>query len=376
MVTVTDTGDPDGADHLAAEEPIQGPVRDAPPLGGAVEVHRLSRHQIELGDGHRVGVTVAGRGIPLVVVHGFSAEGFLYAQSLSRLVRMGFRVVAIDAAGHGGTQGLPLSGQSLDDYATLLGRAVDELGIERCVVAGHSMGGQLVTRLAARRPDSTIAVVLVDAIVGDTWDRMVQLFRVAPPLMNVLGGLLLVDSVSVVPTFSDPRQAAKLLRLVVPTLAGHLVQPWRLLGPMFTVLRSRASRHHLDALHEAGVPVFVLHGSMDMAVPHRTARDTAQRTDGLLVTVERAGHSWILRDPETLPAIVSELLADGLGDAIRRSLRRAGLRSPRPSMSDVERVCYAPGARVLELTPPGSATRVVGRHRRPRYVWHTERLGG
>ena len=29
---------------------------------------------------------LAGRGIPLVVVHGFSAEGFLYAQTLSRLV--------------------------------------------------------------------------------------------------------------------------------------------------------------------------------------------------------------------------------------------------------------------------------------------------
>ena len=43
-------------------------------------------------------VTVAGTGVPLVVVHGFSAEGFLYAQSLSRLVKMGFRVIAIDTA--------------------------------------------------------------------------------------------------------------------------------------------------------------------------------------------------------------------------------------------------------------------------------------
>ena len=356
-------------------EPIEGPVRDEPLAESGFDAPRLSRHTVTLGDGHEVGVMVAGEGVPLVVVHGFSAEGFLYAQSLSRLVRMGFRVVAIDTAGHGATQGLPLSGQSLNDYAELLGRAIDELGIERFVVAGHSMGGQLITRMAAERPERTIAVVLIDAIVGDTWDQMVQMFRIAPPLLNVLTALLVVDSAAVVPTFSDPRQAAKLVRLVAPTLLGHAVAPWRLLGPMFTVLRSRASRYALDALAEAEVPVFVLHGAWDLAVPHRTARDTARRTDGTLITIERAGHSWILRDPETLPAVMAELLGDELGDSIRRSLRSAGLRRRSPSIEDVEEVCYLPGAHVLSLAPAPSKRTVVGRHRAPRYSWRTERLG-
>lgn len=354
-------------------EPIQGPVLDAPLAPTAVEAPRLARHQIELSDGHRVGVTVAGRGVPLVVVHGFSAEGFLYAQSLSRLVKMGFRVIAIDTAGHGATQGLPLSGQSLGDYADLLGRAIDELGIERFVLAGHSMGGQLITRMAARRPDQVMGVVLIDAIVGDTWDRMVYLFRVAPPLLSAIGGLLLVDSVTVVPAFSDPRQAAKLLRLVVPTLVGHVVQPWRLLGPMLTILRTRSSRYALDELARNEVPVFVLHGSLDLAVPHRTARDAARRTDGVLVTIERAGHSWLLRDPETLPAIVAELLAAELGESIRRSLRAAGVRAKYPTIEDVEQVCYTPDAKVLDLAPGDSRKVVVGRHRRPKYRWHVER---
>ena len=104
--------------HIESSEivdPIEGPVRDEPVAPGAVEVPRLARHEITLADGHRVGVTVAGEGIPLVVVHGFSAEGFLYAQSLSRLVGMGSRVIAIDTAGHGATQGLPLSGQAMND---------------------------------------------------------------------------------------------------------------------------------------------------------------------------------------------------------------------------------------------------------------------
>lgn len=353
-------------------EPIQGPVLDEPLATNAVEAPRLARHQIELSDGHLVGVTVAGRGVPLVVVHGFSAEGFLYAQSLSRLVKMGFRVIAIDTAGHGATQGLPLSGQNLNDYADLLARAVDELGIERFVLAGHSMGGQIITRMAAKHADRVMAVVLIDAIVGDTWDRMVYLFRVAPPLLGAVGGMLLVDSLAILPTFSDPRQAAKLLRLVAPTLAGHVVQPWRLVGPMFSILRTRSSRYALDELATHDVPVFVLHGSMDVAVPHRTARDTAKRTDGVLVTIEGAGHSWMLRDPETLPAIVAELLATELGDGIRRSLRSAGVRKKHPTLDDVEAVCYRPEAKVFSLAPGDSRRVRVGRHRRPKYSWHVE----
>ncbi|MCP4434275.1 MAG: alpha/beta hydrolase [Actinomycetia bacterium] len=356
-------------------EPIEGPVLDQPLAEGAVEVPHLARHEILLSDGHTVGVTVAGEGVPLVVVHGFSAEGFLYAQSLSRLVAMGFRVVAIDTAGHGATQGLPLSGHNINDYAELLGRAIDELGIERFVLAGHSMGGQLVARLGARWPDRTLGVIFIDAIVGDTWDRMVYLFRVNPPLLAAIGLVLLADSVTIAPTFSNPGQAVKLMRLVAPTLVGHATRPWRLLGPIRSILRTRSSRYALDELARHGVPVVAIHGSMDLAVPHRTARDTVERTDGTLVTVNRGGHSWLLRDPESLPAIMAELLAGPLGDGIRKGLRAAGLRKRKPDLADVEKVCYASDARVFDLVAEDPTRKVVGRHRKPRYSWTFEQPG-
>lgn len=353
-------------------EPIEGPVLDEPLAEGAVEVPHLARHEITLSDGHTVGVTVAGEGLPLVVVHGFSAEGFLYAQSLSRLVKMGFRVIAIDTAGHGATQGLPLSGHNINDYADLLGRAIDELGIERFVLAGHSMGGQLIARLGARWPERTLGVVFIDAIVGDTWDRMVYLFRVSPMLLGVIAGLLVFDSVTIIPAFSDPRQAAKLMRLVLPTYVGHVTQPWRLAGPMMSILRTRSSRYALDELHRNGVPCVAIHGSFDLAVPHRTARDTVRRTEGTLVTVQGGGHSWILRDPESLPAIMAQLLDEALGEGIRNGLRAAGLRKKNPTLADVERVCYRKEARVFSLAPIDRTRKVVGRHRRPRYSWTFE----
>jgi pimeloyl-ACP methyl ester carboxylesterase len=284
---------------------------------------------------------------------------------LNRLVSKGFKVVAIDMAGHGGTQGLPTSGLHLSDYAELMARCIDELGIRRAVLAGHSMGGRVVAQLAAMYPDQVIAAMLIDAIVGDTWDRMVRVFRVAPPLLAGLGGLLLVDTASTLPLFADPSQAAKLGRLVTPTMVGHALQPWRLVGPAWSILRSRGSGKILDALADLDVPTFVIHGEWDLIVPMSTARSAAKRANGTLVEVRHASHSWLLKDPETLPAIVSELLEWRLGVAIRSHLPAAGA----IGVDELEACFYEPVAPVVELTPDAAFVETAAVHREPRYSW-------
>ncbi len=344
--------------------PIRGPAIE--PSGPTpMSAPRLARHTFTLADGHQIGLAVSGRGVPLVVVHGFTAEGFLYAQTLHRLVRKGFKVVAIDMAGHGSTQGLPSGAGHLGDYAELMGRAIEELGIRSAVLAGHSMGGRVVAQLAAQRPEQAIAVLLVDAIVGDQWDLMVNVFRVNPLLLGALGAALFVDTATTAPVLRDPRQAMKLARLIAPTLVGHLVAPWRLLGPAISILRSTGSKGILDELARQEVPTFVIHGERDLIVPVCTARSAAERSDGHLITVEKAAHSWPLSDPETLPAIVSELLEDHLGSAIRQAITAAGA----GSVDELEDIFYTDDAPILALTPDLSWTSSGETHRRPRYHW-------
>ena len=365
----------------AVSDPIPGPEFETPTeemadASGATP--RLARHRITLSDGHEVGISVSGRGVPLVVVHGFTAEGLLYAQTLSRLVSMGFKVIAVDTAGHGATQGLPARGADLGSYSELLGRTLRELGVRRAILAGHSMGGRLVTQLAANDPDLAIAVILLDAIVGDTWDKMVYLFRVAPPMLSLVGMALAVDSASTLPVLRDPAQARKLGRLLIPALMGHVLRPWRMLGPSISILRSRSSRIHLDALAEEAVPVFAIHGDRDFPVPHRTARDAVRRAGGCLITVHGASHSWLLKDPETLPSIVSDLLPAELGFAIRDALADAGVDSSARVLDDIEAALYEPDAWIHELTPAlkahGPADSILTELRQPRYLWSRERV--
>jgi pimeloyl-ACP methyl ester carboxylesterase len=333
---------------------------------------RLAQATVTLADGHEVGLSVTGQGIPLVVVHGFSAEGILYAQTLSRLVGMGYRVIAVDTAGHGGTFGLPGGGGDLAGYADLLRRVLDHLGIRKAVLAGHSMGGRLIVEVAAETPERVIALLLMDAIVGDSWDRIQWWSRRVPPVLGVIGATLMVDTVGTLPVFRDPGQALKLFRLALPTGVAHLRRPWRLLAPAVSIIRSDPSHDLLESVAGHGVSTFVLHGDRDYAVPLSTARSAAGLANGQLVVIHGASHSWVLKDPETLPAIVYELLGDGLGRAQRRALLHAGLVPGEATPADVEKAFYEPGALVQRLAPPEATmdrSEPAPPTHRPRYRW-------
>ena len=346
-------------------------VRGNPPTDAELElappVH-LARHVVELDDGHRVGVAVAGRGVPLVVVHGFGVESLLYAQPLGRLAALGFRVVALDVAGHGDSQGVGAF-PTVRDYTHLLTRAVRHLGIERAVLAGHSMGGRLVADVAARDPDRAIGVLLVDAIVGASWERMRCALRWSPPLLAAYGAAFALDVLGTVPIVADVEQARKLGIRAGRSIELHASRPWRVLTPGQAILRAGSSLPALDALREHGVYVAAIHGDRDRLVPLATSRDAARRTEGELVVVHGGSHSWLLRCPETLPAIVGELLGGRLGAARDAALRDAGLDPTSASVQDVEQALLGPAALVASLGRSPDAVTVPTPRRDPALRW-------
>ncbi|MFN8035637.1 MAG: alpha/beta hydrolase [Acidimicrobiia bacterium] len=314
---------------------------------------RLVRHIVRLPDGHRVGISVAGQGLPFVMVNGFGANGSIYQRSLGRLAHLGFCVIAIDAPGHGDTDSLGIA--DLFASADLVSRTLEVLGVRRAVLAGHSMGGRIVTELAANRPDQAVAVVLLNGIVGEPWDR-VQRGLLFPPLLAKFLFDFVVDLVDAV-----PRQSKGVFTLGADarrTLAHHLSRPWDVLGAAATILRTGPSRELLDRLQVHGTPLIAVHGDRDRVVPLSAAADAARRTHGELVVIREASHSWMLRCAETLPGIVESLLQRSLGSAM--------------AAREVED-CYAPEARVRRLAVTGARPAVSRRAIRPRYRWSYER---
>ena len=331
-----------------------------------VPLQRLRSHSLRLSDGHRVGVTVGGRGIPLVVAHGFSFAGGLYVQSLSRLASMGFRVLAVDLAGHGNTAGLGAQGWGLTGYRRFLGRVLDELGVGRAVLCGHSLGGRLVVELAAAEPQRAMALLLVDAAVGEAWDDLAAFACWNPALLGVVGATLAADTLQTL--FGTGDQGLKLQGLAIPQATANALAPWKLVAPALAVLLSARSTLTLTRLERIGLPVFVLHGDRDQVVPVSAARDAARRAGGELVLVHEAAHSWLLEDPETLRSIVAELLGNGLGQACLTAIAEAGLDPSTVSVTEMERAFYTPGALALRLGP-AARREEIRRSQQPRFSW-------
>ncbi len=119
----------------------------------------IERRCIEIGD-VPIAYEVAGSGEPLVLVHGLSGSTRWWAKNVEAL-GWRFRVHSIDLVGFGESRGgHPFV---LREAAGYLATWMDQVGIERADVVGHSMGGFIAAELAADFPDRCERLVLVDA---------------------------------------------------------------------------------------------------------------------------------------------------------------------------------------------------------------------
>ncbi|MCC7353933.1 MAG: alpha/beta hydrolase [Anaerolineae bacterium] len=94
---------------------------------------------------------------PLVLVHGAGGTHLHWPPQLRHLV--GFDVFAVDLPGHGRSEGT--GRRSIAAYREVVQGLVRELGLEKFVLAGHSMGGAIAQDFALACPDALAGLVLV-----------------------------------------------------------------------------------------------------------------------------------------------------------------------------------------------------------------------
>lgn len=101
----------------------------------------------------------AGAGEPLVLVHGVGLRAEAWAAQIAAL-SASHRVIALDMPGHGGSR--PLApGAELKDFVRWLAGVLDDLGIGRARLAGHSMGAMIAAGMAAEHPGRLDRVALL-----------------------------------------------------------------------------------------------------------------------------------------------------------------------------------------------------------------------
>src|SRR3954465_251583 len=162
------------ANYLAARRV----ERRNPPKGSFLEV-----------DGVRLHYSDQGTGKPVVLVHGNAVTGDDYNTSgvAERLLK-NHRVIIFDRPGFGHSQRPHGRMWTAMEQAELLHGALQQLGVERPVVVGHSWGAIVALSLAARHPADMAGLVLLSGYYF--WTLRPDVLLVIPGAIPVLGDIL------------------------------------------------------------------------------------------------------------------------------------------------------------------------------------------
>jgi len=111
-------------------------------------------------DGRRTHYTEQGEGDPVILLHGFFYDSYLWAANIDALAR-NFKVYALDFWGCGYSTREPLDyGYPL--YAEQLLLFMDRLGIQRASLVGQSMGGGTAVQFCVQHRQKVNKLLLVD----------------------------------------------------------------------------------------------------------------------------------------------------------------------------------------------------------------------
>jgi pimeloyl-ACP methyl ester carboxylesterase len=120
-------------------------------------------HDRELAvGGARLHYAVGGDGPAVVLVHGLGGTVENWRGFAPELARR-HRVLVPDLPGHGRSEALPGKIRHLDPYADAVVSMLEAEGIERAAWVGHSLGGVIALRAAARRPEVVRGIILAAA---------------------------------------------------------------------------------------------------------------------------------------------------------------------------------------------------------------------
>ena len=102
------------------------------------------------------------QGVPLMLVHGFGNDAHIW-DDFAPVAAPHYRVLALDLRGHGDSAWALHGEYEYAHYVADLDALTQNLGIERIILVGHSLGGRVAMLYAAAHPEQMAGLVIVDS---------------------------------------------------------------------------------------------------------------------------------------------------------------------------------------------------------------------
>jgi haloalkane dehalogenase len=131
----------------------------------AIEVHQAAGRRFQAG-GVQSFVRERGEGTPVVLLHGVPSSSFLYRKVIPVLAQQGLRGLAFDFPGLGLADRPAEFDYSWSGLARWTGEAIDALGIERCHLVVHDIGGPIGFEWAIYNPERVHSLTALNMMLG------------------------------------------------------------------------------------------------------------------------------------------------------------------------------------------------------------------
>lgn len=244
---------------------------------------------------------VYGRGRPVILLHGWLGSWGLWQETMSFLGQK-YRTYALDFWGFG-ESGKKRDTYDVQDFVSLVRQFMEQMGIVRAPLVGHSMGGTVSLSVAIRYPEWVSKVVVVGSpMVGSSLASLLKLagYRVnAFLLFNMMGLFRASMKYYARQICRDPRYPEMMDRdLSRTTLESFLL--------------SIASLRRTDLrpmLGQIKVPVLGMYGDKDKVVhPLQWQPLQAGIPQARIVRFENAGHFPMLEEPQVFTQRLRDFL--------------------------------------------------------------------
>ena len=247
-------------------------------------------------DGLRVHYEEAGSGPPIICFHAACQDTLMWRHVLDGLSDT-HRVIAVDAVAHGKTLEPPAGPfHSLTQHAELNEKLIAALELDRPVIIGCSMGGNMVLEMAARKPGAYRAVVSAEG--ADYTPTVAQFFLD----MLLLNGTQILEcwAISMTGNRTPPDRAKEVVWQITRTT------PHAMRGDL-------TGYANFDKRAEVGTilcPVLLLRGDADWLVSQSRTEATQARIPGSRIAVlAGTGHYPMIENPYEFNETVRDFIA-------------------------------------------------------------------
>ena len=252
-------------------------------------------------DGLRIAYQRAGKGPPLVLLHGFIVDSRVWRRQLEDLSR-DFDVIAWDAPGCGQSSD-PREDFSLAEFADCLSGLLDSVGVSSADLLGLSCGGTMAMEFNRRQPDRVRSLILADTYAG--WTGSLGEEAAAQRLARCLRESELPAQEWLPQWVPDAFSSAAPKELLDE--CASIMSGFHPVG--FRAMSRALAPDFRELLPLINVPTLLIWGEDDKRSPLKAGRAMCDSIRGARLTViPGAGHVSNMEQPERFNAAVREFV--------------------------------------------------------------------